>query len=118
MNKIKEIRKEFPNVFSACLYGSKVSGYSSKGSDDDVIVILKKLKEKIKYVYKGDFSFLVVDKKFFEEDVKKAKHGDFAASRITNPIQPVINKSYFNKMETETKKRVVLYRNEKICLAP
>ena len=83
---IKEIRKEFPNVFAACLYGSNVSGYASKGSDIDVIVILKNFREKIKYAYKGDFSFLVADKKFFEEDARQAKHGDFAAARITNPI--------------------------------
>lgn len=114
MNYTKEIKKEFPDVFAACLYGSRVSGYASKGSDIDVIVVLRKFSPKIRYVYKGDFSFLVVDKSFFEEDVKTAKHGDFVASRICNPIKPLINKSYFEKIEVETKERVVLYNLKKL----
>ncbi len=114
MKYIKEIKKEFPNVFAACLYGSKVSGYASKGSDTDIIVVLKKFAPKIKYVYKGNFSFLVIEKKFFEEDIKTAKHGGFAASRITNPIDPLINKGYISRMEIETKKRVVLQNLKKL----
>lgn len=114
MKYIKEIKKEFPDVFAACLYGSRVSGYASKGSDIDVIVVLKEFKPKIKYVYTGDFSFLVIDKKFFEQDVKEAKHGDFAASRITNPTEPIINRGYFNRLDVEVKKRVVLYNLKKL----
>jgi len=114
MKHEKEIKKLFPNVFAACLYGSRVSGYASKTSDIDVIVVIKNLPKKIKYVYKGDYSFLVIDKSFFEEDIKKAKHGDFAASRITNPIEPLINKGYFSKIDVEVKKRVVVDNLKKI----
>jgi len=75
---------------------------------------LKKFKPKIKYVYRGNYSFLVVEKKFFERDIYDAKHGDFVAARICNPIKPIINKRYFEKMETEAKKRVVLYNARKL----
>ncbi len=114
MSHINEIKKEFGKVHAACLYGSKVSGYASKGSDTDVIVILKKLKPKIKYVYRGNYSFLAVEKKFFEGDVIKAKQGDFIAARICNPMKPLINRGYMKKMEIEAKKRVVSYNVRKL----
>jgi len=114
MKHIKEIKKQFGSAFAACLYGSNVSGYASKGSDVDVIVVLRKFKPKIKYVYKGDYSFLVVDKRFFEDDIKEAKYGDFVAARICNPIKPVLNKEYFKRMEIAAKKRIVLYNVRKL----
>lgn len=114
MKYLKDIKKEFGKPYASCLYGSRESGYASKGSDIDIIIILKKFKPKIKYVYKKNFSFLVVEKKFFEQDVYNSKQGDFIAARICNPIKPIINKGYINKMQVETKKRVILYNIKKL----
>jgi len=114
MKYLKEIKKEFKKIYAACLYGSREAGYASKNSDIDIIIILKKFKPKIKYIYKKNFSFLVVEKKFFEQDIYNIKHGDFIAARIGNPIKPILNKEYINKMEIELKKRIVMYSIKKI----
>ena len=108
MNNNQEIIKTlFPKVYAALHYGSKVAGYGNKTSDNDVIVVIKNYPEKIKYIYKDNYSFLAVDKKVFEDDCSKTKYGDFVAARFSGPIIPIINRYYLKKMEIVFKKKVV-----------
>src|SRR3990167_5070307 len=108
MNKNQEMIKTlFPRVDAALYYGSKIAGYGTKTSDNDVIVVIKNYPEKIKYIYKDNYSFLVVDKKVFEDDINETKYGDFVAARFAGPILPVINHEYLKRMEIAFKKKVV-----------
>lgn len=108
MNKNQEIIKTlFARVYAALYYGSKVAGYGTKGSDDDIIVVIRNYPEKIKYIYKDNYSFLVVDKKVFEDDINETKYGDFVAARFSGPIIPIINHDYLRKTEIAFKKKVV-----------
>ena len=93
-------------------YGSRVAGYAGPDSDYDFIYIVEGFKPKIKYVYRdigGTYlSILVVDRKFFEEDIYTGIHGEFVAGRLYSVFQPLINGEYIFEMEKILKKRAIL----------
>ena len=98
----------FRNQFASFAYGSQIAGYATKDSDIDMLVVLRRFPKKVKYVYEGKYSYLVVDKAVFEQDIRKAEYGDFIANRIHNPIKPLFNRKYVEAMEVELKSRVIL----------
>lgn len=100
------------NIYAALAYGSRVAGYASKESDYDLIIVVEDYPENIKYYYESvegnSFSALVVDKKFFEEDVYYAKHGEFVSGRLYTVFVPLINGSYIRECEAVLKERTIV----------
>ena len=114
---LKECEKIYGKVFAAAIYGSQVCGYAREGSDFDVLIILDKYENGVKYTYiRNDIeiAFLAVDKEVFEEDIHNAKYGDFIAGRVLNPYFPLINQEYFFDMETKLKKRIIEWEIKRI----
>jgi tRNA A-37 threonylcarbamoyl transferase component Bud32/predicted nucleotidyltransferase len=107
---IKEVAED-RKIVSACLYGSRVCGYSRRDSDYDVLLILRDYQEGVRYNYKNRFgtryAFLVVDKDILEQDSKKGVLGDFVSGRLLSPYVPKINEKYIRSIELQTKKRII-----------
>jgi Kae1-associated kinase Bud32 len=100
-------------VFAALAYGSRIAGYASKHSDYDLIIVVDGFKEGIRYIYEKVFdgnyvSALVVDKKFFEEDIFEARHGEFVAGRLFTVYEPIVNGEYVSEMDYFLKRRTIL----------
>jgi tRNA A-37 threonylcarbamoyl transferase component Bud32/predicted nucleotidyltransferase len=98
-------------IVALCIYGSQVSGYATKDSDYDVILVQKPFKQRIKYYYlksETECAVLVVDPSSFENDCKKSSLGEFASGRLLNPYFPLEGETYIREMETAYKRRVIL----------
>jgi tRNA A-37 threonylcarbamoyl transferase component Bud32 len=98
-------------IVALCVYGSQVSGYATKDSDYDVILVQRPFKQRIKYYYlksETECAALVVDPVSFENDCKKSSLGEFASGRLLNPYFPLEGETYIRQMETAYKKRVIL----------
>ncbi|MEO9294455.1 MAG: nucleotidyltransferase domain-containing protein [Nitrososphaera sp.] len=99
-------------VTSACVYGSKVAGYSRPDSDIDVLLVLDEYPYKVKYAYMEEsgakVSALVVDKKSLENDASRARLGEFVVGRLLHVYYPVVNGEFLRQVEDAFKRRVIL----------
>jgi tRNA A-37 threonylcarbamoyl transferase component Bud32/predicted nucleotidyltransferase len=99
-------------VAAACIYGSRVAGYSRPDSDVDILVVLENYPYVIKYVYFSEqgmkVSALAVDKKALERDAKSAFLGEFVIGRLLHIYEPIINIEFFASVERIYKRRVIL----------
>lgn len=100
------------SISCLCLYGSQISGYSSKGSDLDVLCIVKDFKEDIKYYYLRNFeptvAILAVDEDAMRGDVTSGSLGEFVAGRLLTPFYPVLGAVLLEEFDKTYKKNVVL----------
>lgn len=99
------------DLIAICAYGSQVSGYASKDSDYDVIMVLKPFAQRIKYYYlKGEVecSALVVDPKAIQNDCKKSTFGEFVAGRLLNPYSVITGREFLKQSEVVYKKRIIV----------
>lgn len=98
-------------VFAACSFGPWACGYADTKSDVNVLLLLSRYGERLRYHVNslGDFdvSTLVIDRRIFERDVKSGWLGEFAAEKVTFPYEPLVNKEYLWRQEVETKRRIV-----------
>ena len=108
---IGKVAKAKP-VRAACLYGSRVAGYSRADSDIDVLVVLERYAYTLKYAYfKGraaDVSALVVDAGALLKDAAGAFLGEFVAGRLLHIYEPLQGASFLHDVERTYKKRVIL----------
>ncbi len=96
---------------AAFVYGSKIAGYSREESDYDVIVILSRFLQRIKYYYlkeEVECSALAVDLRSFENDCSKSSLGEFVSGRLLNPYEALWNPNLIRDNEIAYKKRVIL----------
>ncbi|MEM0011207.1 MAG: hypothetical protein QXP86_04975 [Nitrososphaerota archaeon] len=100
------------DVSCLCIYGSQVSGYSSKSSDLDVLCVVKGFKEDIKYYYLRNFeptvAVLAVDEDAMRSDVTSGSLGEFVAGRLLTPFYPVVGVALLKEFDKTYKKNVVL----------
>ncbi|MEW6604759.1 MAG: nucleotidyltransferase domain-containing protein, partial [Thermoproteota archaeon] len=86
-------------VAAACIYGSRVAGYSRPDSDIDILVVLENYPYVIKYVYFTEqgakLSVLAVDKKTLERDAKTGFLGEFVVGRLLHVYEPISNAGFF-----------------------
>ncbi|HZE77288.1 MAG TPA: hypothetical protein VE089_01940 [Nitrososphaeraceae archaeon] len=110
-NCLNKITRHY-SLIGACLYGSKVAGYSKPGSDFDIIIVLDKYPRIVKYVYmkqsKIRISALVVDRRSLERDASSAFLGEFVIGRLLHVYEPLFNDKLFILLETLYKKRVIM----------
>jgi tRNA A-37 threonylcarbamoyl transferase component Bud32/predicted nucleotidyltransferase len=110
-NCLNKITRHY-SLIGACLYGSKVAGYSKPGSDFDIIIVLDKYPHIVKYVYmkqsKIRISALVVDRRSLERDASSAFLGEFVIGRLLHVYEPLFNDKLFILLETLYKKRVII----------
>lgn len=97
---------------AACIYGSRVAGYSRPGSDIDILIILEQYPYAIKYVYLResgiDVSALVVSRNSLESDARNASLGEFAVGRLLHIYEPLVNAELIDRIERVYKRRVIL----------
>jgi len=107
----EEIAKLFPHgVTAACLYGSHAAGYARKDSDFDLIVVLERLREGVRYRYARkppSISLLLVDKESLLKDAKRGFLGEFVIGRLLNRYIPVVGEEFLREVETIYKERVI-----------
>ncbi|MEM2910506.1 MAG: hypothetical protein QXO01_05540 [Nitrososphaerota archaeon] len=100
------------DVSCVCIYGSQLSGYSSKGSDLDVLCVVRDFKEEIKYYYLRNFeptvALLAVDENTMRGDVTRGTLGEFVAGRLLTPFYPVAGATLLEEFDKTYKKNVVL----------
>lgn len=110
-NCLNKITRHY-SLTGACLYGSKVAGYSKPGSDFDIIIVLDKYPRIVKYVYMNQskirISALVVDRRSLERDASSAFLGEFVIGRLLHVYEPLFNDKLFILLETLYKKRVII----------
>ncbi len=115
----KSIFKE-DDISCLCIYGSQLSGYSLKSSDLDVLCIVKKFKEGIKYYYLRNFeptvAILAVDENIMRDDVRNGSFGEFVAGRLLTPFYPIIGVTLLKEFDKTYKKNVVLELCENLIL--
>lgn len=99
-------------ITAACVYGSKVAGYTRPDSDIDLLLVLDDYPYKVKYTYMSesgvDISALIVDKGALERDAKSAYLGEFVAGRMLHVYEPVQNAEFLQYIEKTYKRRVIL----------
>ena len=98
-------------VSAVAAYGSKVAGYARPDSDYDLIVVLKRFREGVRYRYVSspvEASALVVDEGMMVEDGRSSYLGEFVAGRLLNVYEPLSNRELFRSVEIEYKMRVAV----------
>ena len=93
------------------VYGSQVSGYARKESDYDVILVVNRFTQRIKYYYlRGEVqcSALVVQERSFANDCEKSSLGEFVSGRLLNPYEALLGRDYLSDNETTFKQRVMI----------
>ena len=98
-------------IVAVTLYGSRACGYAREDSDYDLLLILDKYSEGVKYNYltkdQLQLAILTVDQKILELDVEQGALGDFVSGRFLTPLIPILNQDYIHKIEIDIKKRFV-----------
>ena len=105
------------DIEAICIYGSRVAGYANEKSDYDLIVVINNYKKKVRYRYifdKIEISAIFVDKESLVYDAKEAKLGEFIVGRLLNPYEVLLNKKFFDSIEIEYKKRIILELIERL----
>ncbi|MDG6953423.1 MAG: hypothetical protein JRN33_00340 [Nitrososphaerota archaeon] len=98
-------------VSGVAAYGSKVAGYSRPDSDYDLIIVLKRFKEGVRYRYVDsplEGSALMVDEGMMVEDARSSYLGEFVVGRLLNVYEPLSNSGLFRSVELEYKRRVAI----------
>ncbi|HYB07083.1 MAG TPA: nucleotidyltransferase domain-containing protein [Nitrososphaerales archaeon] len=98
-------------ITAVCAYGSKVAGYARKDSDYDLIIVLKRFREGVRYKYVDApvaASALIVDEEMLRQDALSSHLGEFVVGRLLNVYEPVQNADLFRRVEFEYKKRVLV----------
>src|SRR5919109_1395827 len=107
-----EILSRRRRVIGACLYGSKVAGYSSPDSDIDIIVVAKDYPHTIKYSYarteEVKISALIVDCFALQKDAETGLLGEFVVGRLLHIYESLINHDLFKSVELIYKRRIML----------
>ena len=97
-------------IVSVCAYGSKVAGYSRKDSDYDLIIIVKKFQEGVRYKYVKEpvaASALIVEESLLMEDATMAALGEFVVGRFLNVYEPLSNEQVPRRAEVDYKRRII-----------
>lgn len=98
------------SVVALCAYGSMVAGYSRPDSDYDLIVVVDRFREGVRYRYVEEpfaASALIVSETLLDGDAKTSSLGEFVVGRFLNIYEPIYNPELFKKVEIEYKKRVL-----------
>ncbi len=99
------------SVAGLAAYGSKVAGYARPDSDYDIIVVLKRFREGVRYRYVEEpvaASALIVDEHLLVEDARSSYLGEFVAGRLLNVYEPVVGGDLFAGVEVDYKRRVIV----------
>ncbi|MEO9320468.1 MAG: nucleotidyltransferase domain-containing protein [Nitrososphaera sp.] len=108
------------SVVAACLYGSRVAGYSRPDSDIDLLLVLERFAFGVSYTYirdrsRGDVSALVIDKRAIEADATKGMLGEFVIGRLLHVYEPLQGSRYLTELERAYKKRVILEETKELA---
>ncbi len=98
-------------IAAVCAYGSRVAGYARSDSDYDIIVVARNYREGVRYRYVDKpvpASALIVDVGLLEQDARASTLGEFVVGRFLNVYEPISNDGFFNRIEHEYKRRVIL----------
>jgi tRNA A-37 threonylcarbamoyl transferase component Bud32 len=99
------------DVTALCAYGSKVAGYARPDSDYDLIVVLRRFREGVRYRYIDapvPCSALIVDEHLLKEDAAASYLGEFVVGRFLNIYEPISNPELFTSIEIAYKRRVIM----------
>ncbi|MCH2380135.1 MAG: hypothetical protein MK228_01270 [Nitrososphaerales archaeon] len=105
------------DVEAICMYGSRIAGYANEKSDYDVIFVINNYKNKVRYKYifdKTEISAIFVDKDSLVGDAKEGKLGEFVIGRLLNPYEVLVNPEFFERVEVEYKKRIILEQTDRL----
>ena len=105
------------DIEAICMYGSRIAGYANEKSDYDIIVVINNYKNKVRYKYifdKIEISAIFVDKDSIIRDAKEGNLGEFVIGRLLNPYEVLVNPEFFERVEIEYKKRIILEQIDKL----
>ena len=105
------------DIEAICMYGSRIAGYANEKSDYDVIVVINNYKNKVRYKYifdKIEISAIFVDKDSIVRDAKEGNLGEFVIGRFLNPYEVLVNPEFFDRVEIEYKKRIILEQIDRL----
>ena len=105
------------DIEAICMYGSRIAGYANEKSDYDIIVVINNYKNKVRYKYifdKIEISAIFVDKDSIIRDAKEGNLGEFVVGRLLNPYEVLVNLEFFDKVEIEYKKRIILEQIDRL----
>ena len=105
------------DIEAICMYGSRIAGYANEKSDYDIIIVINNYKNKVKYQYifdKIEISAIFVDKDSIVGDAKEGSLGEFVIGRLLNPYEALVNPEFFEKVEIEYKKRIILEQTDRL----
>ena len=105
------------DIEAICMYGSRIAGYANEKSDYDVIVVINNYKNKVRYKYifdKIEISAIFVDKDSIIRDAKEGNLGEFVIGRLLNPYEVLVNPEFFDRVEIEYKKRIILEQTDRL----
>ncbi len=98
-------------ITAISIYGSRAGGYAREDSDYDILLVVNKYPQGVRYYYTNvedkQFAILIVDQEALELDAEKGDLGDFVAGRLLTPYIPLRNAAYMRKVEITTKRRFV-----------
>ena len=105
------------DIEAICMYGSRIAGYANEKSDYDIIVVINNYKNKVRYKYifdKIEISAIFVDKDSIIRDAKEGNLGEFVIGRLLNPYEVIVNPEFFDSVEIEYKKRIILEQIDRL----
>ena len=105
------------DIEAICMYGSRIAGYANEKSDYDIIVVINNYKNKVRYKYifdKIEISAIFVDKDSIIRDAKEGNLGEFVIGRLLNPYEVLVNPEFFERVEIEYKKRIILEQIDRL----
>ena len=105
------------DIEAICMYGSRIAGYANEKSDYDIIVVINNYKNKVRYKYifdKIEISAIFVDKDSIVRDAKEGNLGEFVIGRLLNPYEVIVNPEFFDSVEIEYKKRIILEQIDRL----
>ena len=105
------------DIEAICMYGSRIAGYANEKSDYDIIVVINNYKNKVRYKYifdKIEISAIFVDKDSIIRDAKEGNLGEFVIGRLLNPYEVLVNPEFFDRVEIEYKKRIILEQTDRL----
>ena len=105
------------DIEAVCMYGSRIAGYANEKSDYDIIVVINNYKNKVRYKYifdKIEISAIFVDKDSIVRDAKEGNLGEFVIGRLLNPYEVIVNPEFFDSVEIEYKKRIILEQIDRL----
>ena len=105
------------DIEAICMYGSRIAGYANEKSDYDIIVVINNYKNKVRYKYifdKIEISAIFVDKDSIIRDAKEGNLGEFVIGRLLNPYEVLVNPEFFERVEVEYKKRIILEQTDRL----